>query len=357
MRIQDIRRTIARTRSGFPLPRRPISRLATVALVALGACRGGCSGASDPAATVQGRLALFPEPVRVVVSLDAAKLRASAAAAKLAALAKEDAAGDREIEDFKRRTGLDPLTQIDSVLLGFPDNAREGGQMALVLRAQHLDQARLVAYVRDQLQKKGDDLVSTPHRRLTLWSARAKPDVAGFFVDERTFVLGAGGWATRLADLAETAHPGDSAATNIDLTRLTERAADHAIWAAAIVPDETRRMLQSDPKAHAAATLANLVVGLDLGKGLDAIVTGDVGTSEDAASLVEKMRETLRDAKKNPQVLMLGLGPYLDGVTARASEKRFELRASLGEMQVNDLLERLAAFVKLARQGQAPGFP
>jgi hypothetical protein len=356
MRIQDIRRTIARTRAGFPLLPTGLGAIA-LAAVALAACRGGCAPAGDPAATVKGRLALLPEPVRVVVSLDAAKLRASAAAGKLAALAKADAAGDREIDDFKRRTGLDPLTQIDNLLLGFPDNAREGGQMALVLRAARLDQARLVAYVRDQLQKKGDDLVSTPHGRFTLWSARAKPDVAGFFVDERTFVLGGGGWAPRLADLAETAHPGDSAATNLDLARLTERAADHAVFAAAIVPEETRRMLRDDPKAHAAATLSTLVVGLDLERGLDALVTGDVATPADAAALAGKMQETLHDAKKNPQVLMLGLGPYLDGVSARAIDKRFELRASLNETQVDDLLERLAAFLKLARQGQVPGFP
>jgi hypothetical protein len=347
MRIQDIRRTIARTRVDF---------LLALALAG-GACRGGCAGPSDPAATVQGRIALLPEPVRVVVSIDVAKLRGSPVAAKLAALGKEYPAGDRELEEFKRRTGLDPLAQLDSVLVGFPDDARKRGELALVLRAQHLDQARLVAYVRDQLQKKGDDLVSAPHGRFTIWSSRAKPDLAGFFVDQRTFVLGAGGWAPRLADLAETAHPGDSAATNIDLTRLTERAADHAIWAVAIVPEATRRMLSADPQSRAAASISNLVVGLDLGSSLDAVVTGDVATAADAQSLVAKMEETLRDAKKNAQILMLGLGPYLDGVSARAIDKRFEIRASLGETQVSDLLARLAAYLSLIRQGHAPGFP
>ena len=306
---------------------------------------------------MQGRLALLPEPVRVVVSIDAEKLRASPAMAKLAALGKDDPAGDHELEDFKRRTGLDPLTQIDSVLAGFPEDARQRGEMAFVLRAQHMDQARLVAYVRDQLQKKGDDLVSTAHGRFTLWSSRGKPDIAGFFIDERTFVLGAGGWGPRLADLAETAHPGDSAATNIDLTRLTERASDHAIWAAALIPAETRRMLETDPQSRAAASLTALVVGLDLGRGLDAIVTGDVATSADAQALAAKMQETLRDAKRNAQILMLGLGPYLDGVTARANDKHFVIRASLAEPQVDDLLSRLAAFLALARQGHAPGFP
>ena len=40
--------------------------LATVALalVLAAGCRGGCSRPNDPAATVKGRLALLPEPVR-----------------------------------------------------------------------------------------------------------------------------------------------------------------------------------------------------------------------------------------------------------------------------------------------------
>jgi len=169
--------------------------LATVALalVLAGGCRDGCNRVNDPAATVKGRLALLPEPVRVVVSIDADKLRASPAAAKLAALGKQDPAGDRELEELTRRTGFDPLKQLDSILVGFPDDARQKGELALVLRAQHLDQTRLVSYVRDQLQKKGDDLVGTSLGRFTLWSSRAQPDIAGFFIDERTFVLGAGG--------------------------------------------------------------------------------------------------------------------------------------------------------------------
>jgi hypothetical protein len=118
-----------------------------------------------------------------------------------------------------------------------------------------------------------------------------------------------------------------------------------------------RRALQGDPQTRAASSLTNLVVGVDLGLGLDAVVVGDVATAADAQALATKMQETLRDAKRSAQILMLGLGPYLDGVTARASGQRFELHASLGEAQVDDLLARLGAFLSLARQGHAPGFP
>jgi hypothetical protein len=325
-------------------------------LVAMGACRGGCArmSKSDPAATVSGQLALLPEPTRVLVSLDVAKLRASLVAGQLAALTKQSQQEAQKLEDFTRRTGLDPLTQIDSVLVGFPEDARERGELALVVRAQRLDETRLVAYARDQLQKKGDDLVATSHGRFKLWAARGKPDVAGFFMDAHTFVLGAGGWAPRLADLAESARPGDSAATNIDVARLVSRVGEHALWAAAIVPAETRRSLAADPRFGSAATLADLVVGIDLPRGLDAVVVGEVATAHDAEALVAKMQETLRDAKRNASILMLGLGPYLDGVTARAVDRRFELHATLSESQVADLVGRLGAFLALSREGGAP---
>jgi hypothetical protein len=328
-----------------------------VLVVLVGSCRGGCSRAVDPAATVQGRLALFPEPTRVVLSFDFAKLRSSPAADKLAALAAPSPADAHELGEFTQRTGFDPVKQIDSLLLGFPEDARAHGEMGLVLRAQHLDQPRLVGYVRDQLQKKGDDLVSTPHGRFTMWATRHDPDVAGFFIDEHTFVLGAGGWAPRLADLAETARPADSAATNLDLTRLVERAADHAIAAAAIVPAETRRALEADPRFGSAAAVVSLVVGIDLARGLEALAVADVATTRDAQALAATMQQTLRDAKRNAQVLLLGLGPYLEGVTARAEGQRFELHAVLAEPQLDDLLGRLGAFLSLARRGHAPGFP
>ena len=343
---------MTRTRRRFPL--RPIL---LAALVAAASCRGGCHRAQDRAATVEGRLALFPVATRVVASLDAAKLRASPAAAKLGSLATQSEADKKQIEEFAHRTGLDPLTQISSITLAFPDEARAHGEMGLLLRADALDETRLVAYVRDQLQKTGDDLVATAHGRFTLWSARKDPDVVGFFIDKQTFALGGGGWGARMADLAEAARPGDSAATNVDLVHLVERAAGaHAIWAAAIVPESTRRALAADPQSAAAAGVKTLSAGIDLGKGLDAVVLADLATPADASALATKATETLRDAKRNAQVLMLGLGPYLDGVTARAVDKTLELKATLGEPALDDLLARLKGLAALARGAQAPGF-
>ncbi len=311
--------------------------LIAVALATVASCRGGCQKTTDRAATVEGRLALFPAATQVVVAVDAAKLRASPAAAKLAALGTQAPEDKKLLDTFTSRTGLDPMRQIASITLAFPEEARAHGEFGLLLRAEKLDEARLIAYVRDELQKSGDDLVATPHGKYVLWSTKREPSVAGFFVDGQTFALGAGGWAPRMADLAETARPGDSAATNVDLTHLVERAAGaHAIWAAAIVPETARRNLAADPRFAPAASVITLSVGVDFGKGLDAIVVATLATPADARMLATQATDALRDAKRNAQVLMLGLGPYLDGVTARANDKTFELKAGLGEAAVDE---------------------
>jgi hypothetical protein len=329
-------------------------------VVATTSCRGGCARQrAQTGATVQGRLALFPVETQVVVSFDFAKLRAGPAAEKLAALAQQSQADQQQIDQFARRTGLDPLRDIQSLVVAFPEEARRRGEMGLVMRAEHLDETRLLAYVREELKKKGDDLVATRRGGRTLWAARADPDLAAFLLDASTLVLGAGGWAPRMADLADaaTARPSESAATNLDLVHPAERAAGtHAIWAAALVPAETRRKLRAEPRFKNAAAVSTLALGIDLDRGLQAVLLADVATQADAQGLAVKVQETLRDSKRNAQVLMLGLGPYLDGVTARAAGRTFELRAGLNEPQLDDLIARLGALATLAREGRVPGF-
>jgi hypothetical protein len=341
---------------------RPSSRLAWLPLlgwivVAGLSCRGACRRDGPEPRPVEGRLALFPIETRMVAAFDFARVRSTPAAAKLAAFAVQAAADQKQLEAFTQRTGLDPLRQIDGLVVGFPDEARQQGQIGVVLRAAHLDEPRLVAYVRDALQKGGDDLIATSRGHRTLWSPRNDPRLAGFFLDDRTLVIGGGGWAAKMADLSDGAPASGSAETNLELVRLCQRAsASHAIWAAAIVPVEVREQLKRDPQLAGAASVMRMALGIDLGQGLDAVLMADLSNPADAQALATRVTDTLRDAKRNPQVLMLGLGPELDGVSSRADGASFQLKVGLGEAQVGDLLDRAGAFLSLARQGRAPGF-
>jgi len=344
--------------SGRRLSSRFALVLAAAALLTTGvaSCRG-CGSERGGSRPLGGRLSLFPAQTTVVASIDFAKLRSTPLAAKLAQLAVDSQSDQREIETFTKRTGLDPLKQVESLVLAFPEEARREGEFGMVLRASVMDETRLIAYTRDQLQKSGDDLVATARGHRTLWWRRSNPEVAGFFIDDHTFVLGAGGWAARMADLSEGGPPSGSAETNVDLVRLCERAAGgHAVWAAALVPGETRRMLQAEPRFKSAASVTRMAAGLDVSKGLDAVIMADLANSDDAVALAGQVTQSLRDAKKNAEILMLGLGPYLEGVSTKGVGSTFEVRVALTEPQVGDLLDRAAAYLKLAREGSVPGF-
>ncbi len=293
-----------------------------------------------------------------MVALDFDQLRAAPLAPRLAALALTSPADEQRLVTFRERTGLDPGRQINSILVAFPEEARLHGELGIVVRAARFDESRLVAYVRDALQKDGDDLVPTIHGRRTLWAARKDPALAGFFLDARTLIIGGGGWAARMADLADgAAGPGGSAETNLELLQLCERAAaGHAIWAAALVPAELRHQLERDPRFESAASVTRMSLGIGLSTGLEAAFTADLADPSEAKVLVAKFAETLQGAKRDPRVLMLGLGPDLDGVTSLVEGTTFSLKLSLGEAQVGDLLDRAGAFLNLLRQGRAPGF-
>ncbi|HET6279839.1 MAG TPA: hypothetical protein VFH73_02700, partial [Polyangia bacterium] len=113
---------------------------------------------------------------------------------------------------------------------------------------------------------------------------------------------------------------------------------------------------QAEPRFKSAASVTRMAAGLDVAGGLDAIVVADLATSEDATTLAGQVTQSLRDAKKNPEILMLGLGPYLDGVSTKGVGSSFEVRVALTTAQAGDLLDRAAAFLKLAREGSVPGF-
>ena len=89
---------------------------------------------------------------------------------------------------------------------------------------------------------------------------------------------------------------------------------------------------------------------------LDAVFSADLATSQEAAALADQVVAALRDAKRDPRLLMMGIGPDLDGVVSKAEGRTFSLQLRLDEAQVTDLVQRASALLALARRGQIPGF-
>ena len=328
-----------------------------VAVLTAGGCRGGCSPAPTTDRALGGMLAWFPPETQIVLAVDFARLRTTPLWARLAPLVTSNPEDQAQIAELVRRTGFDPLKQIDSLVVAFPEEARNGGAMGLVLRGRGFEEARLVAYVRDQVSKQGDDLFSFRRAGRTLWATRKEPTVAGFFADDRTFVFGAGGWAEKMAELGRAPGP-VGAETNLPLVHLVERAGVKSpVWAAAIVPAATRAALAADPSLSSGAGVNRMALAVDTSAGLEVKVVADLATREQARAMAEQVTTAVRAAKQSPQVLLMGVGPYLDGVTARAADLTTEVVVKLSPEQTADAVDRLRAFVQLARKGSAPGFP
>jgi hypothetical protein len=303
----------------------------------------------DGGTTARGALSRFPPETQVVVSLDFRRIRETALWKRLSALAAEDPADRKLIAEFTARTGLDPFRQLQTMVAAFPEEARDSRAFAIVIEGDGLDEKRLVTYARDQAKLRGAELQPRQHAGRTLWHTGSADRTAGFFLDRRHLVLAGGGWAEKMAELA--GGPGSSAQDNAMLLRLVERlGVARSIWMAALVPDETRRKLRADPRFGPQASVMRFGVGLDLGPGLRGEVDAELSNADDARALVDTFDAFLRAARKSPEALLIGAGPYLDGISSKAAGPRALLRVELSEPQTLELVNRAVGLLRLRRE-------
>jgi hypothetical protein len=309
-------------------------------------CRGGCVGTSGRTATPAGALSLLPAEAQIVVSFDFRKIRSTPVWQQLSKLAAEDPGDRKLVQELTTRTGLDPFRHIHRVIAAFPDDARQAGAFAVLFEGEALDEKRLLTYARDQARLRGGSIEQRQHGKRTLWTGQrvvGQPELSGFFLDRHRFVLGGGGWAEKVADLADGVSQA-SAAGNTTLVRLAERVGSgRAIWLAAIVPEGTRQRLMADPRFGVQGAVMRLGLGADLAPGLSADLTAELSNQDDARALVARMTEFLAAAKRSPKALLLGAGPYLDGIRAEAEGPTARVRVGIDQAQTAELLRRLQA--------------
>lgn len=326
-------------------------------VAAMGGCRGGCGrppAGGQSSNDLGGALRLLPADTRIVASLDFARIRATPFWRALTSLPGEQDKDRKLLEELISRTGLDPFRHIHRAVLAFPEEARASGQMALILEGEIFDQKRLVTYLGDQARLRGRSLTQQSRGRRTLWTYPGDVPATGFFLDDRRLVIGSGGWAEQVADLADGKAGAQSAAARGELGRLLARGPSRSVVVGALIPEGTRRRLLAQSGLDAQGSVLRLVAGVDLGPSFEAELVAELSNAADATELTKRFQSFVTEAKRNPQVLLLGAGPYLDALSTRADGPNARFRASLGEAQTRELLERLKGLARLGRERLGP---
>jgi hypothetical protein len=260
------------------------SRRAAVlaAIAALTWAGGGCRKARPPGKG-NGPLALFPADTQVVVGVDVASLRRAPA---VASWLGPTLASSKELAAFTRETGLDPWRQLDSIAIGMP--SADADVAGIVVRAQRLDEARLIAYLRKlNVDHVAPGLVSKQRGRHTFWSSADKPRDQIVFLDQGTLIIGVGGWAETMVDLSDGTAGARSAANNAELAQLVNGVSSHTVWAAGLLSDDMRaKLAELAPHAPGLAKLRTATVSIDADADLAIALTAALPTPADAQALV-----------------------------------------------------------------------
>ena len=289
-----------------------------VAIAALASCHSGCRKSRAPG---NGTLALFPADATLVVGVDFPRLRRAPIISKWAGLVLGQ---NQELAAFTRETGFDPWLQLESIAVAAPSVS--GDVAGVVIRAQRLDEARIIAYLRKLNGNRAAEMVGNKRGRHTFWSSPDKPRNALVFLDQRTLIVGVGGWAEAMVDLADGVGGARSADSNADLAKLVNGVSSHTVWIAGLVPQELRtRLTALEPEAPGLSKMRSAAVTADADEDLAVTAMADLAAPADAQRLVAL-------ADKHLAALKAAAGADRFKLTADGSVLRGEVRVDATQL-------------------------
>jgi hypothetical protein len=315
--------------SSFHLPKKShrfvhASIVATIALVSSApGCRRSPSelaGETGPVHREIPALKLLPPDARIILSLDLDHLRAEAAwKTILSALVKDTSPW---LGVVLSGSGLNLTERLHNVLIALPGERQADDRFAVIADGDGLDDARVIAWLRRQT---GQATVAMTR-------------------DHRQLVVGNGAWSQAMAGLATATGLSQSAADNPEMRRLCERTADgHGLWFAAVVPARVRRDLVQQDRFPDAASVMRMSGFADADAGLHAEVMAELSNTQDAVHLAHRLTVFLNQAKRHPQMLVLGLAPYLEAVHLEARDASVKASVELPATQFGEVIERIEA--------------
>jgi hypothetical protein len=306
----------------------------------------GCKNSSTAAAKED--MQLVPKETQLVLMANLNRMRNTPLWRKMLDLRDSDPQSKATYDEFVQKCGLDPLKQVDSVFLAFPQGASDAKEFAAIVRGNGFDENKLAACGKEQAKKDGSDVATSEYNGKKLYTDTKQGQAYAVFLDGKTLAFGGKEWIKRVIDLAAgKKEAGESAKENPELMALMGRANTKVgAWGAGVVSQATRDSLKLDAHFSSASSMKDAFGWIDLATGFAADVNVDVGTADDAKDLATKINGQLSDTKKHPQVMMMGITPLIDQIKVDARGATFHVSVAYNQQQVDDIIGRVKGFWK-----------
>jgi hypothetical protein len=319
-----------------------------------------CSSCNRSSTGSREALALLPRETAVLVNLNIPRLRDTALWRKLLDARDRSPESKKRVADFTQATGLDPFTQIDSLVAGFPAPAGGGGgDFGVVVRGT-FDSAKLVAWAQGESSKRGQEVVIEDYQGTKLYHERDGANIVAF-LDAHTMILASRDWARRMLDLAAGRAPENSkgsAKDNAELTGLMRKVrTGDALWLVGVVSDTARAQLGSLQGLQGLKSLKTIYGSLDFATGLRLELALDFPAEAEAQGLSGQLQQQLAEAKTNARTALLGITPFLNDIKSDTDKNTFRLSINYTQAQVDQLLERAQALLPAVGFNPNPATP
>ena len=312
----------------------------------------GCSSCSSTSGTGAAKedLQLVPKETDVVFMANVTRMRDTALWRRVLDLRDSQPSVKKDYDEFVTKCALDPLKQIDSVFLAFPESVGQSKEFAAILRGT-FNEAKLVECATEQAKKDNQELAVSEYGGHKLYTSTKQGQAFASFLDAKTVVLGGKEWIKKTIDLAAgKKEAGPSAKENETLMALIKRAKISAgLWGVGVVPQSARDQLKNDPNFASAASMKDVFGNIDLASGFLADLNVDLGSPADAVELSKKIGDQIAEARKNPQFMMAGLNSFLESVKVEAVQSTFHVNVTFNQQQVDDLINRVQGLLSSFR--------
>ena len=292
-----------------------------MAVASLASCRRAILPPEPEHADELAALTLLPAETQIVLSLDLDRLRSQPVWNTLSSVLAKHAGP--AFDEIAAGIGLEPARQIHRLWVALPGERQTDGRFVLVADSEPMDTGRATTWLRRRAQDQLSVVLPTPKR----------------------IVVSKGAWANNTA-----MHPPRSAADNNELRQLCQRAAGaHSAWFAAIVPTALRHALTSDDRFRDVATMVRVFGFVNDTAGLHAEVVGEFGNTSDPPQIAHRLEILHNQAKRDPDMLVAGLSPYLQALHVNAHDAHIRIAIDLPNEQAGDVVERIEALARTAR--------